>query len=58
LRARLGEEAVGDAGITAGDTSSRHLNNTAYWNNFLEIDPGKVAGWIFSYEEKGMRKKA
>jgi len=57
-RDRFGRMQKQAAGITAGDTSSRHLNNTAYWNNFLEIDPGKVAGWIFSYEEKGMRKKA
>ncbi len=44
--------------IATGDTSSQHLNNAAYWNYFLDIEPGKVAGWIFSYEEKGMRKKA
>jgi len=44
--------------IIAGDTSSHHMNNPAYWNHFLDINPGKVAGWIFSYEEKGMRKKA
>jgi hypothetical protein len=44
--------------IIAGDTSSQHMNNPEYWNHYLDIDPGKVAGWIFSYEEKGMRKKA
>ncbi len=44
--------------VIPGDTSSHHMNNPAYWNHFLDIDPGKVAGWIFSYEEKGMRKKA
>ncbi|HLF15452.1 MAG TPA: short-chain dehydrogenase [Bacteroidota bacterium] len=44
--------------IDPGDTSSQHMNNAAYWNHFLDIEPGKVAGWIFSYEEKGMRKKA
>jgi hypothetical protein len=46
------------ADIPAGETSSRHMYNAAYWNHFLDIEPGKVAGWIFSYEEKGMRKKA
>ena len=46
------------ATIPANDTSSRYLNNREYWNNFGEIAPGKLAGWIFSYEEKGMRMKA
>lgn len=44
--------------IAAGDTSSQHMYTPAFWNNYLDIEPGKVAGWIFSYEEKGMRKKA
>lgn len=44
--------------IAAGDTSSQHMYNAAYWDDFLNIEPGKLAGWIFSYEEKGMRKKA
>jgi len=44
--------------IPENDTSSRFLNTAKYWNNFKEIDPGKLAGWIFSYEEKGMRMKA
>jgi hypothetical protein len=46
------------AEIPPGETSSRHMYNAAYWNHFLDIEPGKVAGWIFNYEEKGMRKKA
>jgi hypothetical protein len=29
-----------------------------YWNDFRDIDPGKLAGWIFSFEEEGMRMKA
>ncbi len=40
------------------ETSSRHFRTMEYWNNFEEIDPGKIAGWIFSEEEKGMRMKA
>jgi hypothetical protein len=44
--------------IPVNDTSSRYLNNSKYWNDFKAIDPGKLAGWIFSYEEKGMRMKA
>ncbi|MFI5251186.1 MAG: short-chain dehydrogenase [Bacteroidota bacterium] len=38
-------------------TSSRYLYKREYWNNFEEIDPGKLAGWIFNYEEKGMRMR-
>lgn len=44
--------------IPPGETSSRHLNNREYWEDFTTIDPGKLAGWIFSNEEKGMRMKA
>jgi hypothetical protein len=44
--------------IPAGETSSRHMNNLEYWEHFEAIDPGKLAGWIFSYEEEGMRMKA
>ena len=44
--------------IPVSDTSSRFLNNSKYWSDFKEIVPGKLAGWIFSYEEKGMRMKA
>jgi hypothetical protein len=44
--------------IPEGDTSSRQLNTSQYWKYFKEIDPGKLAGWIFSYEERGMRMKA
>jgi len=44
--------------MPAHDTSSRTLDTREYWNNFSEIDPGKVCGWIFTYEEKGKRMKA
>jgi hypothetical protein len=40
------------------ETGSRRLDNPEYWNDFTDIDPGKVCGWIFSYEEKGKRMKA
>ncbi|HUL43366.1 MAG TPA: short-chain dehydrogenase [Bacteroidota bacterium] len=49
--------AMADA-VPENDTSSQHMNTERYWENFDAIDPGKVAGWIFSYEEKGMRMKA
>ncbi|MBI3006058.1 MAG: short-chain dehydrogenase [Ignavibacteriales bacterium] len=44
--------------IPTGETSSRHFRSKAYWNNFEDIDPGKLAGWVFSEEEKGRRMKA
>jgi hypothetical protein len=44
--------------IPPTDTSSRYMNTRKYWDDFATIDPGKLAGWIFSYEEKGMRMKA
>lgn len=44
--------------IPKDDTSSRYMNSKEYWNNYKDIIPGKVAGWIFSYEEQGMRMKA
>lgn len=44
--------------IADEDTSSRYMQNREYWNNFESIDEGKIGGWIFSYEEEGMRMKA
>ncbi|MBI4428990.1 MAG: polysaccharide biosynthesis protein [Ignavibacteriales bacterium] len=44
--------------IPKGETSSRHFRSKGYWNNFEDIDPGKLAGWVFSEEEKGKRMKA
>jgi NAD(P)-dependent dehydrogenase (short-subunit alcohol dehydrogenase family) len=44
--------------IPETDTSSRHMRTKQFWNNFEDIDPGKLAGWIFSEEEHGKRMKA
>jgi hypothetical protein len=44
--------------IAPEDTSSMHVRNKKYWNNFETIDIGKVVGWIFIKEEKGERMKA
>jgi hypothetical protein len=41
--------------IPADSTGSRYMYKREYWEDFEEIDPGKLAGWIFNYEEKGMR---
>jgi hypothetical protein len=40
------------------ETSSRSMYNREYWNNFRSIEPGKLCGWIFTFEEKGLRMKA
>ncbi len=44
--------------LPANETSSRVMHNREYWKNLAEIDPGKICGWIFTYEEKGKRMKA
>ncbi len=44
--------------IHKDDTSSMYVRNKRYWNNFEQIDIGKVCGWIFIVEEEGMRMKA
>jgi hypothetical protein len=43
--------------VPEDNTSSRFMYKREYWNEFEEIDPGKLAGWIFNYEEKGMRMR-
>jgi len=43
---------------TIGDTSSQHVRTPQYWNNFKQIDIGKVVSWIFIHEEHGKRMKA
>jgi hypothetical protein len=40
------------------DTSSLHVRNKEYWNNYGKIDIGKVVSWIFIHEEHGLRMKA
>jgi hypothetical protein len=40
------------------ETSSRTMHNSDYWEHLTQIDPGKICGWIFTYEEKGKRMKA
>ncbi len=45
-------------GLSADETSSRTMHTRDYGKNLQEIDPGKICGWIFSFEEKGKRMKA
>lgn len=44
--------------IPAEDTSSRFVRDRDYWNNYEEIDIGKIVGWLFIYEELGARMKS
>ena len=44
--------------IPNDDTSSMHVRNKEYWNNFESIDVGKVVSWIFIHEEHGLRMKS
>jgi len=45
-------------GLPEEENSSRTFDNRDYWRDLREIDPGKLCGWIFTYEEKGRRMKA
>ncbi len=39
------------------DTSSHYDRDRAYWLEDEEINVGKIVGWIFTNEEKGLRMK-
>lgn len=44
--------------IPFDDTSSRFVRNREFWNDYEEIDTGKIVGWLFIYEELGERMKS
>ena len=56
-KARFAEIVERSEEVPLADTSSRYMYTREYWKNYDSIDPGKLAGWIFSYEEQGMRMK-
>ena len=37
--------------------SSRFIFNREYWDNFEDINIGKIVGWLFIHEEDGLRAK-
>lgn len=43
--------------IPEDDTSSHHVRTAQYWNNFEDINIGRIVSWIFIHEEKGRRMK-
>jgi NAD(P)-dependent dehydrogenase (short-subunit alcohol dehydrogenase family) len=57
-RSRFAEITRMVESLPADETSSRTMNTPDYWNGLADIDPGKICGWIFTYEEKGKRMKA
>ena len=57
-KGRLAEIVTMVENLPSDETSSRTMHNREYWDNLLAIDPGKICGWIFTYEEKGRRMKA
>jgi hypothetical protein len=43
--------------VEDGDTSSRILRDADFWHPDEPLDEGELVGWIFSYEDKGLRIK-
>lgn len=44
--------------IPEEETSSAHVRTRDYWNNFEEINIGKICSWLFIHEEQGKRMKS
>ena len=57
-RERLNQIIAMVTGLAPEETSSRTMYNREYWKDLEVIDPGKICGWIFTFEEKGKRMKA
>lgn len=43
--------------IPEEETSSRFTYTKEYWNNFQQLEEGKIAAWIFEFEDAGWRFK-
>jgi hypothetical protein len=57
-QARIQELIQEAESISATDTGSQHVRTKDYWNNFEEINIGKICSWLFIHEEHGRRMKA
>lgn len=44
--------------ISEIDTSSQHVRTKEYWDNFEDINIGKICSWLFIHEEHGRRMKS
>jgi hypothetical protein len=56
-KSRINEIMSQAESIPENETSSRFTYTKEYWDNFETFDEGKIAGWIFEYEDKGWRWK-
>jgi len=53
------KEIIAEAeAINEFDTSSQHVRTKEYWNDFKDVNIGKICSWIFIHEEKGPRMKS
>ena len=43
--------------IPREETSSRFEHDKRYWSQDEDLNIGKIVGWIFTKEEKGLRMK-
>lgn len=43
--------------IPKNDTSSKFDRDREYWTESEQIEPGKIVGWLFLAEERGLRMK-
>jgi hypothetical protein len=55
---RLKELIAEAEAISDDDTSSQHVRTKEYWNNFEEINIGRICSWLFIHEEHGRRMKS
>ena len=55
---RLSELIKEAESIPEIDTSSTHVRTKVYWNNFEELNIGRICSWLFIHEEKGLRMKS
>ncbi len=44
--------------ISEFNTSSQHVRTKEYWDNFEDINIGKICSWLFIHEEHGHRMKS
>jgi len=43
--------------VPPDETGSRYSYTLDYWNHFETFEEGKIAGWLFEFEDKGWRFK-
>src|SRR5690606_11435522 len=55
---RLRDHIKESEAIREEETSSAHVKTRDYWNNFEEINIGKICSWLFIHEEQGNRMKS